>query len=170
MQNNLVLFTLIIFISACSGSDDNYDVKNDFEGVNGWFDCPQIRKGDAHSGKYFIDLNGPDTYSIAYKNKLSEISSKPFTSIRASAWMKFSSLKCKAKIVVSIDSVQGAPAAYWSGINAEDIISEPGKWVKVSGTMNLPANLKPGYIFHFYAWNNGTDPVQVDDISFIIHP
>ena len=165
MKNILLLFAIAMAIISCSKSKNDYTFKNDFEGIWGWSENLQIRKGNAHSGNFCIEVNGNDQYSMTFKSKLSDLGKENISTINAKAWIKFSTPECQAKLIVAIDSTQGAAAALWMGANAEDVVVKPNEWYEISNNVKLPKYIKPDYKLLVYVWCNGKDPVLADDIS-----
>ena len=169
-MNKIIPLSLICIISlaSCSNKKNNNMMMNDFESIDGWFENSQLRKGDAHSGNYFLEVTPKEQYSLTYSKKLSDLSSKTITKVNASAWFKFSDSGYNAKLVVCVDSTIRSPPVYWNTVNAADFVTESNKWTKVSGTFNLPKNTNHNFKLIFYALNDGTTPVSVDDLSFDI--
>lgn len=163
----IIPFTVCVF--ACSNNGElrgDHVYKNDFENIDGWIQNSQLEKGDAHSGDFCCKVTPENPFSLTFNKKIGDLSLSKIEKINLTAWVKFSDLNSKAKLVITIDSADGSPAFFWMGIPAEDFITEADKWFQVTNEVTLPQTLKKDYKLLVYLWNTGKPPVYIDDLSF----
>ncbi len=168
MNKLRVFFFCIVLVSLFSCSDENKNnfKINDFENIDGWFKTPLIRKGNAHSGSFYCQIDSVSPYSFTYSKKINEITNQPVQKIKTTAWISFTSFQCKANLVVTVDSGDDTPVLFWKGTPAENVVAEKNKWTKVTLVTELPKRINKNARLLIYVWNTGKEPVNVDDLSF----
>jgi hypothetical protein len=167
-QISLIALTFLFCFICCNSKKNVALFSNNFDELNEWgYSSDILVEGSAHSGKWMCELDSLRPYSITFRKKLNELSSKNFKTIRAEGWIKLSSINAKANLVVAIDSINGN-AFKWNAISSESQISEQNKWTKVFGEFNFPERMSPDFDLLVYVWNNGNKKIWVDDVSIQI--
>lgn len=166
MKRIIFATSISIMLAGCASDDDMGGTKitNDFENYVDWgFSNPQLRKADSHSGNHCIQLDSAWQYSLTFNSLISDLPIKDFTQIKVSAWLKFPSLTSKARVVAVIDS--GGTQFDWNGLNSEDFVTNANQWTEMEGTFNV-SHTHPSNKLMVYIWNNGSEPIYADDLSF----
>ncbi len=165
-QLSHLLIILSLFLVACNDKKGAGSYYNDFESMGYWSDLPTIKKGIAHSGQFCTFTDSTAEYSAGMKLPVGDMKvAKPYT-ITATAWVMANDLNAKAQLVLNLDSAGKSVA--WSGTQTQTVIQAPGKWVGITCTVNVPANVTPDEKLFVFGWAGGKQAVYFDDVQLTI--
>jgi hypothetical protein len=164
----LALLVISVFISCSSDkkktAHDNLYYFNDLETVKGWMENNTLRKGDAHSGKFYSTTDSSWQYSLAFSLSVGNISDKPLKKADVSLWALVKKEKFDGSIVTCVtrkDSV-----LFWNSSNLNNFYKKPNEWFKATETMNFPAGMQNSDIVKVYLWNvDGKSVINIDDME-----
>ncbi len=169
MKNLIIIsFIAMAMLTSCSDKKKNTGLtfSNDLENVSGWSDGNTLTVGLGHSGKYFSKITPENQYSFTFHKPLKDISAKRVKKAEYSVWVNLPNSTSEATLVFSVDSA--SKSMMWIGTSTKELAVAPNKWVQIKGKATLPANMNRENELKIYVWDNGKDPVLVDDfeISF----
>ena len=102
---------------------------------------------------------------MGYIKTIENISKTKLDSIVFSYWILCKNDKAIAKTVISIDNATDNKNVFWAGNPIKDKVKEYNKWVQVSESFKLPANIDPKNILKLYVWNNSKEEILLDDFK-----
>jgi hypothetical protein len=107
----------------------------------------------------FIEFNGKFT------RRLDDILKRPVRQVDASVWINpGKKVKTGILFVCKIEDSQKR-SCFYSDLKADDFITKPGSWNRVSGTFEIPEWIDQTNIISFTIWNFArTDTTYIDDI------
>ena len=167
----LVLISMaVILFSNCSTNENKrkeaiYMSYNNTE-LDEWNGTYSIKKSDnAHSGKSVAFIDSATTYSMGYIKTIENISKTKLDSVVFSYWILCKNDKAIAKTVISIDNATDNKNVFWAGNPIKDKVKEYNKWVQISESFKLPANIDPKNILKLFVWNNSKEEILLDDFK-----
>ena len=109
----------------------------------------------------------PDSYSVSFEYPLDSLSGARKNEdlmFRTSMWAKGSS-GAKAIFVISIE--KNGKSLLWKAVDLQGFILERNTMNFVTNFVNPEADLicQKGLMLKVYAWNNGSETIEVDDFS-----
>ena len=140
--------------------------KNDFDNYGNWgFSHLSLVKGEGHSGDYYCKTDSLNRYGMGLNLTLKDFEKCKPTRMVVSGWVKCMKLDNGSALVATFDSE--STSLSWNGIDLSKDVKEVDVWTFVTAEYPFPKNLPAETDFKFFLWNNGTDPVFVDDMSLV---
>jgi hypothetical protein len=134
---------------------------SDMEGPAQSFHPNKIEeKNFAHSGIKVSVLDGKDTYSATFEDRVGAFS-KDATKVSACGWVYYHDKNADAVFVVSFENKSGS--ILYKTVSATS--GPQNKWFRVCQTIEIPGQCRPDDIVKVYFWNKTASPVYVDDIA-----
>jgi hypothetical protein len=166
--------TLWVGAAACTRSDKpeaalaNLVAKNDFESVEGWgVTSASLTTDKAHSGRYSVKVDPGIEYSIGYRNTLLRVSDIRIKKLHVHGWVRLSSFKAKAVIVVQITNpAKNNEQVYWQALDVRAEVKTINRWTQVDQDFDLPDTVSANHELHVYMWRTGPDDTTyLDDLE-----
>ena len=169
-MRSLFLLSAIILLSISCTQKQKVETKdpvlmssNNTE-IEQWTNLYNIRKDSiARSGNSVAFINSEAIYSVGYSNTITNISKTKIDSVIFSYWVFLKSDKAQAKTVLSIDDKSNGKNIFWAGNFFGEKVKEYNKWVKITETFKIPANIDPKYTLSIYVLNTSKEEILLDD-------
>lgn len=169
----LLSLGLLLGLAACSPGSQPADpsalvTHNDFEAAIGWAgELDATTKVQAHSGQYAIYVDQTREFSLTFNAPLSRLIAFRPRSLRLEAWVYLTDDNSTAKLGVQlVNSATDNTELFGDGIDLQEAAKVHKKWVKVSKTIVLPANVQPTQHLKVFLWRStATSPVYADDLT-----
>jgi hypothetical protein len=158
-------------LSGCSNSNTKVSkdvlMHNDFESLAGWVPDAVTRKQEqAHSGHYSIKADQTHPYSLTYYSLLGQLSPTRISGVRVDAWAYMSSKDINASLRVGVNDVVGGKMVMGDGIDYNNEVQVPAKWVKISKDFAFPPTVNYSSQLVIYLWGpGGNGTAYIDDIQ-----
>jgi hypothetical protein len=114
----------------------------------------------AHSGKKVSVLEGKNSYSATFEDRIGAFS-KDATSIAACGWVYYADKNTDCVFVVSFESKNNS--ILYKTVNAAT--GPQIKWFRVCQKIEIPEQARPHDIVKVYFWNRSESPVYIDDME-----
>lgn len=162
--------TLLVFLStvffSCSREETHNDLyySTDYDQLSGWMLDYGLRKGEGHSGHWFLVADQANKYTLPFQIKLGDASQRPIVKAEVSAWLKVPVVPSGTLMVFSVDAPTGT--IFWKSVELKDQLSQKDTWTQVKATMNfLSGTIGPDHILKAYFWANDGQLLMVDDMA-----
>lgn len=139
---------------------------NDYEAVMGWLGSTQsVTRERAHSGSHAVKVDGGMEYGLGYGLELSQVADHPLRKLHLEAWGFMTDLQSTAQLGLQLyDPVQRKPV-FGESIDYATAVQTPGKWVKISKDITLPASTSSTQQLRVFLWRgSASSPAYVDDL------
>ncbi|AMR27909.1 hypothetical protein A0257_12975 [Hymenobacter psoromatis] len=141
---------------------------NDYEAVVGWVPnpSPSVTSERAHSGHYCVKVGPQDEFGMGYAMVLEKIIDHRPRKLRVEAWGFMTDANATAKIGFQLFNAAQDKVLFSDGIEYADAIKTPGKWVKISKDITLPADVAGNQQIRVFLWRSvAGSPAYVDDLK-----
>lgn len=172
IQLTLIVTCIVItFTWRCTSTEGDKDPLHfftDMEQYDGFAENIVTHKmQDAFSGEYVSRVNAASPYSITFRKKMGDISSKPLKSVEVSAYLYAEKLPVKTVVVCDVQDESKSVNYQSSGL--EKLVLKEKEWTKVKAVFKFPGTLNAANKFIIYCWNTENNEVMIDnmDIKFI---
>lgn len=142
-----------------------FQVENNYESPAGnWdFHSAVIDSTDFFSGKRAERLTGEysATFGCPLENIFGKSLSHPlYVNVTVRALMSKGS-----SAILIIDFIRDGKSLSWQGKNFSDFVPEPGQWLEINFSRQIPADAHPSDQVRIYVWNTSGKPVLLDDFT-----
>jgi len=170
MRTLFLFSTFILVIAGCSNKETKAKEPTISSSFNAefeeWTSTYQTKKSDhAHSGERVAYVDAATVYSLGYLKSLGNLGKQKVDSIVFSYWAYCNTTAIKAQTVLSIDKADNSKNSYWTSSPVEAKLTETNKWIRISETFKLPANLDATNVLKLYVWNNSKEEMLLDDFK-----
>ncbi len=155
--------SIIFLICSCSGSKTP-DVLLSYDEVAGFMQHPTLVTNQSHSGKTSVCVSPEQIYGICFKKQLNAISNFSPNKVIISVWVYTENNQSEGNLVVALDDASDKNV-YWNALYSKSANIEPGKWTKISSTMDIKKVNNPSNKIVIYALNNGKSKIWFDDVT-----
>lgn len=160
----LLLLSCLIIISSCGSKNEVGDFQYTFDDLAGFVkDNPTLIKTNAHTGIYCIKADTAFVYSITFKMKLGEMSSKEIKQIKLSGWCRHANTDADGRLVLSIDSPE--KTVYNESAAFKDFIKSNNEWTSFEKTFDVKSINKKDFMCNIFLMNNGKSAAFLDDMD-----
>ena len=162
---------LIIQLASCSSEKDSkLFFSNNIESSYVWDEHPPssiVKFDKAHSGNYVCKMDVNNPFSITYNMRVKDISPKPLSKVKVSAWFMLTENNSEQNLIINILDSSMQKSFEWLARNAAEDIKELNQWGRVEQTIDLTQKNRnnPDNVIRIYAANGRGEPVYVDDIE-----
>jgi hypothetical protein len=119
-----------------------------------------VEKDFAHSGAKVSMLDGKNSYSATFEDKVGAFS-KDANSVTACGWVYYPNKNTECVFVVSFENKNGS--ILYKTVNATS--GPQNKWFRVCQQVEIPEEARSRDIVKVYFWNKSVNPVYVDDME-----
>ncbi len=171
MRTILFFSAVALFVSSCSSPETKPTISPITMAYNNtepddWNNAYATKPTDnAHSGKTVAYVDSAVEFSLGYSKSMANISKTPIDSVVFSYWVFMKDNKAKAKTVLSIDKADKSKNLFWAGYLIDEKVKEYNKWMQVTESFKLPANMDPTSVLKLYVWNNSKEEILLDDFK-----
>jgi len=175
MRLLFLLFPVTVLFIGCAQKSEKIETTSILMSYNNtesgeWTNLYNVKPySNAHSGKSVAFIDSLTTYSLGYSNFMENISKTKSDSVIFSYWAFLKNDKAMAKTVFSIDDKTSGKNIFWAGNPLKERVKEYNKWVKITETFKIPANINPKYFVSIYVWNNSKEEILLDDFSITFY-
>ena len=167
---SLTALSLLVF-TGCDNtkSDEKAGTQlafNDYEAVVGWIPNPEsVTRERAHSGTYSVRVGPTNEFGMGYDMVLEKIIDHRPHKIRVEGWGYMTDANSTARLGFQLfDGAQGKEI-FGDGIDYATAVKTPGKWVKISKDITLPATVAGTQQMRVFLWRSmAGSPAYIDDL------
>jgi hypothetical protein len=126
-------------------------------------------EGDAHGGKFFSRADSSSIYGCTSFFNIPDSLVQKDIRVRVNAWVRIGDLSKNKKYAISLEDAFGK-MINWGEVDFRSHVAEVNKWVNVSDSVTISANLisNKGLIIKTFSFNpDGHSHLDVDDVELV---
>lgn len=139
---------------------------NDYESVEGWMPTPEsLTRERAHSGSHSVKVDGAVEYALGYNLPLGKALDHKPHKIHVEAWGFMTDPKSAARLGFQLYDPAQSKEVFGDGLDYTSAVQTPGKWVKISKDITLPATTASNLEMKVFLWRaSASSAAYLDDL------